>query len=210
MLTGRVGTPDNMNLWVGWKWQDRGMQNLADEPLWSVDFATGEIIPGLADGDPTYNADFTSLTIPLRQGVTWNDGEPFTADDIVFTVETLQKHDGFNAHTFFVDNVASVTAVDDHTVEFELKQANSRFHTTFLDRWGCTWIMPKHIFEKEEDPVLFTFNPYVGCGPYKLHSFDPQGSWTAWEKREDWDKTPTGILYGEPKPKYIVFQILCQ
>jgi peptide/nickel transport system substrate-binding protein len=99
-----------------------------------------------------------------------------------------------------------VTAVDDHTVEFELTQPNSRFHTTFLDRWGCTRIMPKHIFEKEEDPVTFTFNPYVGCGPYKLHSFDPQGSWTAWEKREDWDKTPTGMLYGEPKPKYIIFQ----
>ncbi|HEU4744143.1 MAG TPA: ABC transporter substrate-binding protein [Anaerolineales bacterium] len=206
MLTGRVGTPDNMNLWVGWKNQDRGLQNLADEPLWSVDFATGTIINGLADGDPTYNADFTSLMIPLRHGVAWNDGEPFTADDIVFTVETLQKFDGFNAHTFFVDNVASVTAVDDHTVEFELKQSNSRFHTTFLDRWGCTRIMPKHIFEKEEDPVTFTFNPYVGCGPYKLHSFDPQGSWTAWEKREDWDKTPTGMLYGEPKPKYIIFQ----
>jgi peptide/nickel transport system substrate-binding protein len=205
-LTGRVGTPDNMNLWVGWKWQDRGLQNLADEPLWSVDFATGKIIPGLADGDPTYNADFTSLTIPLRQGVAWNDGEPFTADDIVFTVETLQKFDGFNAHTFFVDNVESVTAVDENTVEFKLKQSNSRFHTTFLDRWGCTRIMPKHIFEKEADPVTFTFNPYVGCGPYKLHSFDPQGSWTAWEKREDWDKTPTGILYGEPKPKYIIFQ----
>ena len=206
MLTGRVGTPDNMNLWVGWKNQDRGLQNLADEPLWSVDFATGKIIPGLADGDPTYNADFTSLTIPLRQGVTWNDGEPFTADDIVFTVETLQKYEGFNAHTFFVDNVASVTAVDENTVEFELKQANSRFHTTFLDRWGCTRIMPKHIFEKEEDPVTFTFNPYVGCGPYKLHSFDPQGNWTAWEKREDWDKTPTGMMYGEPKPRYIIFQ----
>ncbi|HEX6035380.1 MAG TPA: ABC transporter substrate-binding protein [Anaerolineales bacterium] len=205
-LTGRVGTPDNMNLWVGWKWQDRGLQNLADEPLWSVDFATGEIIPGLAEGDPTYNADFTQLTIPLRQGVTWNDGEPFTAEDVVFTVETLQKYDGFNAHTFFVDNVASVTAVDENTVEFELTQPNSRFHTTFLDRWGCTRIMPKHIFEKEADPVTFTFNPYVGCGPYKLHSFDPQGGWTAWEKREDWDKSPTGMMYGEPKPKFIIIQ----
>jgi peptide/nickel transport system substrate-binding protein len=205
-LTGRVGTPDNMNLWVGWKWQDRGLQNLADEPLWSVDFATGEIVPGLADGDPTYSSDFMSVTIPLRQGVNWNDGQPFTADDVVFTVETLQKFDGFNAHTFFVDNVASVTAVDDHTVQFELKQANSRFHTTFLDRWGCTRIMPKHIFENEADPVTFTFNPYVGCGPYKLHSFDPQGSWTAWEKREDWDKSPTGMMFGEPKPRFIILQ----
>jgi peptide/nickel transport system substrate-binding protein len=66
--------------------------------------------------------------------------------------------------------------------------------------------MPKHIFEKQADPVQFTFNPYVGCGPYKLHSFDPQGFWTAWERREDWDKSPTGIMYGKPQPKYIILQ----
>lgn len=206
ILTGRVGTPDNFNQWVGWKWQDRGIQNLADEPLWSVDFATGNIINGTADGDPKYNADFTSLTVPLRKGVAWSDGEPFTAADVVYTVETLIKFKGFNANSFFVDNVDTVTAPDDYTVEFKLKQANSRFHTTFLDRWGCTRFFPKHIFEKEADPTLFTFNPYVGCGPYKLHSFDPQGTWTAWEKRADWDKSPTGIMYGEPKPKYVIFQ----
>lgn len=206
ILTGRVGTPDNFNHWVGWKWQDRGMQNLADEPLWSVDFATGKIINGSAAGDPTYNEDFTSLTVPLREGVAWSDGEPFTAADVVYTVEIEIAHEEFNSHNYFADNVESVTAVDDHTVEFKLKQPNSRFHTTFLDRWGCVRILPKHIFEAQEDPVLFTFNPYVGCGPYKLHSFDPQGSWTAWEKREDWDKSPTGIMYGEPQPRYIIFQ----
>jgi peptide/nickel transport system substrate-binding protein len=206
ILTGRVGTPDNFNQWVGWKNQDRGMQNLADEPLWSVDFATGNIINGVAAGDPTYSEDFTSVTIPLREGVTWSDGEPFTSADVVYTVESLIKYEGFNGHSFFVDNVDTVTAPDDFTVEFTLKQSNSRFHTTFLDRWGCTRIFPKHIFEKEEDPVLFTFNPYVGCGPYKLHSYDPQGAWTAWEKREDWDKSPTGIMYGEPAPKYIIYQ----
>lgn len=205
-LTGRVGSPDNMNLWVGWKWQDRGLQNLADEPLWSVDFATGNIINGLADGDAKYNADFTECTIPLRKGVAWNDGVPFTAADVVFTIETIMKNKGFNANSKFVDAVASATAVDDHTVKFVLTKANSRFHTWFLDRWGCDRIMPKHIFEKEADPVQFAFNPYVGCGPYRLHSFDPQGFWTAWVKRDDWDKSPTGIMYGEPKPKYIIIQ----
>ncbi len=206
ILTGRVGSPDNFNEWVGWKNRDRGTAQLANEPLWSVDFATGKIIPGAAGGDPKYSPDFRSITIPLRKGVTWSDGKPFTAADVVFTIETLMKYEGLSAHSFFVDNVAAVTAADDFTVKFDLKQANSRFHTTFLDRWGCTWIMPKHIFENETDPVQFTFNPYLGIGPYKLHSFDPQGSWTAWEKRADWDMSPTGILYGEPKPKYIVFQ----
>jgi peptide/nickel transport system substrate-binding protein len=205
-LTGRVGSPDDMNLWVGWKWQDRGLQNLADEPLWSVDFATGNIINGLADGDAKYNADFTECTIPLRKGVAWNDGEPFSAADVVFTIETLKKFQKFSANSFFVDNVASVTAVDDNTVKIVLNKPNSRFHTTFLDRWGCTRIMAKHVFEKEADPVTFTFNPYVGCGPYKLHSYDPQGFWTAWQRRDDWDKSPTGILYGQPVPKYIIIQ----
>lgn len=206
ILTGRVGSPSNFNFWVGWKWQDRGMQNLANEPLWSVDFATGEIINGSASGDPKYNADFTTMEIPIRKDTTWSDGENFTAADVVFTAETLVKYEGFNAHSFFVDNVKSVKATDDYTVLFELKQPNSRFHTTFLDRWGCTWIMPKHIFEKQTNPVLFEFNPFVGTGPYKLHSLDPQGFWTIWVKRDDWAKSPTGILYGEPKPKYVVYQ----
>src|SRR5690348_13509767 len=58
ILTGRVGTPDDFNQWVGWKSPDRGMQNLADEPLWSVDFASGKIINGVADGDAKYTPDF--------------------------------------------------------------------------------------------------------------------------------------------------------
>lgn len=206
ILTGRVGSPDDFNNWVGWKWRDRGMQNLANEPLWSVDFATGEIIPGLAAGDPVYNDDFTALTIPLRQGVFWDDGQPFTADDVVFTVETLMAHSGFGDNSFFVENVASVSALDDHTVAFELNLSNSRFHTRFLDRWGATWIMPKHIWEGVENPVTFKFDPFVGTGPYKLHSFDPAGFWTIWEKRADWERTPTGMMFGEPKPRYIVFQ----
>jgi len=205
-LTGRVGTPSNFNEWVGWKSRDRGMQQLANEPLWSIDFATGEIIPGLASGDPIYNADFTQVTIPLRQGVAWSDGTPFTSADVVYTVESLIATEGFNAHNFMADNVAKVSAPDDYSVVFDLKQANSRFHTTFLDRWGCTWIMPKHIFETVDDPITFEFNPFVGTGPYKLHSYDPNGFWTVWEKRADWDKSPTGILYGEPKPQFIVYQ----
>ena len=206
ILTGRVGSPSNFNFWVGWKWQDRGMQTLANEPLWSVDFATGKIINGSAEGDPVYSSDFTEMTVPIRKGVTWHDGEPFTAADLVFTVENIMKNTGFNAHAVLNDNVESVSAKDDYTVVFKLKAPNSRFHTTFLDRWGCTWVMPKHIFEKVADPITFEFNPFVGTGPYKLHSFDPQGFWTIWERREDWDKSPTGILYGQPQPKYIVYQ----
>ena len=206
MLTGRVGTPSNFNEWVGWRSRDRGMQNLANEPLWSVDFATGQIINGLASGDPVYNEDFTKITIPLRQGVAWADGVPFSADDVVFTIETILAEPGRSSHGAFSAAIDKVYKTNDYEVVIELKESNSRFHTHFLDRWGCTWIMPKHIFENVDDIVTFEFNPFIGCGPYKLHSYDPAGYWTAWEKREDWDKSPTGILFGEPAPKYVVFQ----
>ena len=206
LLTGRIGNPGNYNAWVGWRSSDQGLQNLANEPLWSVDFATGNIINGLAAGDPVYNENFTKLTIPLREGVAWADGVPFTADDVVFTVETLIAEPGLSGHPTFATAVEKVYKDGDYTVVFELKEPDSRFHTHFLDRWGCTWIMPKHIFEQVDDVVSFAFNPFVGTGPYKLHSFDPGGNWTLWEKREDWDKSPTGILFGEPKPQYVLFQ----
>lgn len=205
-LTGRVGTPSNFNLWAGWRWQDRGLQQLAIEPLWTVDYATGEIIPGLAAEMPIYNEDFTKMTIKLRQGVHWSDGVPFTADDVVFTIDLHVKTPELLYHGPMAEFVDKVYKADDFTVVVELKKSNSRFHSHFLDRWGCLRIMPKHVFEKVEDPIAFEFDPPVGCGPYRLKDYDPAGFWTLWERREDWEKTPTGMLYGEPRPKYVLFQ----
>jgi peptide/nickel transport system substrate-binding protein len=205
-LTGRVGTPSNFNLWSGWRWQDRGLQQLAIEPLWTVDYATGEIIPGLASEMPIYNSDFTQMTIKLREGIYWSDGVPITADDVVFTIDLHVRTPGLLYHGPMAEFVDKVYKTDDHTVVVELKGSNSRFHTHFLDRWGCLRIMPKHIFEKVEDPLAFEFNPPVSSGPYVLYDYDPAGFWTLWERREDWERTPTGMLYGEPKPKYVFFR----
>ncbi|NSW75882.1 MAG: ABC transporter substrate-binding protein [Candidatus Atribacteria bacterium] len=204
-LTGRVGTPSNFNLWAGWRWQDRGLQQLAMEPLWTVDYATGEIIPGLASEMPIYNQDFTQMTVKLREGITWSDGVPITADDVVFTIDLHAQNGNLPYHGPMAEFVSKAYKTDDHTAVVELKKPNSRFHTNFLDRWGCLRIMPKHVFEKV-DPVTFEFNPPVSSGPYVLYDYDPAGFWTLWERREDWDKTPTGILYGKPQPKYVLFQ----
>jgi peptide/nickel transport system substrate-binding protein len=64
--------------------------------------------------------------------------------------------------------------------------------------------MPKHVFEQVEDPTKFDFNPPVTIGPYKLHSFDPNGKWYIWEKREDWQRTSLA-RHGEPGPKYAAY-----
>ena len=204
-LSQRVGTPDNFNEWVGWKWRDRGMANLMNEALWTVDYTVGKVINGLAAGPPEYNEDFTQMTVKLREGVYWSDGVEFTADDVVFTIEFHKATEGLNHHAE-MQEVQSVSAPDKYTVVVELTEPNSRFNTYFLDRWGCTWIMPKHVWEGVEDPITFEYNPPLSLGPYVLHSYDPAGFWTAWERRDDWDRTPTGMLYGKPAPKYVVFR----
>jgi len=203
-LTGRVGTPDNFNEWVGWKNRDRGMAQLMNEPLWTIEPAVGEVINSLAAGPPEYNDDFTQMTVKLREGVYWSDGVEFTADDVVFTIETVKATEGLN-YNVQLQKVESVSAPDKYTVVVELAEPNSRFHAYFLDRWGCLFIMPKHVFEDVEDILTFEYNPPLSLGPYVLHSYDPAGFWTAWELRDDWERTPTGMLYGEPKPKYVVF-----
>jgi len=205
ILTGRVGSPTNFNEWVGWKSRDRGMANLMNEALWAIEFARGEVINGLAAAPPEYNEEFTQMTIKLREGVYWSDGVEFTADDVVFTIELIQATPGMN-YNVQLQEVESVYAAGKYTVVVELTEPNSRFHSFFLDRWGCLFIMPKHVWEQVEDPILFEYDPPLSLGPYVLHSYDPAGFWTAWEKRDDWDRTPTGMLYGEPVPKYVVFE----
>jgi len=203
-LTGRTAMPNNFNEWAGWRWRDRGTAQLMNEPLWTVDYATSEIIPGLAADLPVYNEDFTQMTVNLREGVYWSDGVPFTADDVVLTIELNKRTPGLLYHGSMVEFVKKAYKLDEHTVVVELNKPNSRFHAFFLDRWGCLWIMPKHIFENVENLLEYEFNPPVGTGPYKLYDYDRAGFWTMWIRRADWDRSPTGILYGKPQPKYVL------
>jgi peptide/nickel transport system substrate-binding protein len=205
---GRVANPSWFNRWVpNHGGTSTGLQQLALDTLWYIDPDAG--IDGvwenaLASEPPIYNDDFTEMTVKLRDGIYWSDGVEFTADDVVYTVEAQMAHPTMTWGSTFLASVDSVTAPDKNTVVFKLKRPNSRFHATFTVRWGACWIMPKHIFEKQDDPSTYDFNPPVGLGPYKLKSFDPNGEWYIWEKRDDWQRT-TLAKFGEPGPKYVAY-----
>lgn len=214
-LTGTNATPSNFNYWAGWRQQDRGMQQVMNEPLWVDDFEAGKIINALASDPPTYSADFKTMTIKLRPGMMWSDGQEITADDLAFTVNFIKATPAASYNASVAQQVESAQASDKYTTVIQLKQPNPRFHyENFSDLWGSLWVMPKHVFSKfmgsdgkVDDKAFFAFeyNPPLSSGPYVLKSFDPAGKWTAWEKRADWAKTPTGTLFGEPKPKNVVF-----
>jgi peptide/nickel transport system substrate-binding protein len=144
------------------------------------------------------------MTVKLRPGIYWSDGVEFTADDLIYTVETQIKNPGMRWSALLALNVESVSSPEPWTVRFKLKRPNSRFHSLFTVRFNAIWIMPKHIFEKAADPQKFDFNPPVSLGAYKIHSHDPDGKWYIWQKREDWQRTTLG-RYGEPGPKFAAY-----
>lgn len=205
ILTGKVSSPENFNAWATWVSPDKGLQQLIADPLWMVDYVNGEIINVLAKAEPTYSDDFKVMKVNLREGIYWNDGVEFTADDVIYTVETIMKNAGLYNHTQFNQEIERVYKVDKYTILFNLKNPNSRFHFEFLDRWGACRIFPKHIWEKVEDPLSYKFNPPVGTGPYTLEDYDQAGYWFLYKRREDWQRTATGQLYGKPAPKYVKF-----
>jgi len=205
-LWAPTGTPGNWNLWAGWRSQNSGLHQFVTEPLWTLNpnVVEGGIINALAAQPPLYNEDFTRLTIKLRDGIYWSDGIPFTAEDVVYTILTVRDTPGLVFHGQMQD-VKDARAVDKLTVVVELKKPNSRFHLAFLERWNALRVMPKHIFEQVENIMAFKFHPPVSLGPYIYKDHDPTGYWVLWQKRDDWKRTVTGKLFGEPKPDYILF-----
>jgi len=195
----------NYNLWGTGDTPHR--HALMMETLWYRDQETGELIYGVAIEDPQYNDDFTQMTVKLRDNLYWSDGVQFTADDLVFTIETLAAtpeltQGGWSAQ--LNQFLESVEKVDDFTVQFNLNQSNPRFHNMFETRWNGVYMMPKHVLEEVEDLVGFKFENPVVLGTYVPIEFDPNGFWELFERREDWERTPAGIITGNPGPKYVL------
>jgi peptide/nickel transport system substrate-binding protein len=164
-------------------------------------------IPYLATGYQ-YNQTYDELTINLRPGVTWSDGQPFTANDVVFTLNMLK--DNAPKLNFSFDMklwVKDVAALDQHTVKITLTSPNSRFMGEYFQWYEDHGfpIVPEHIF-KGQDPLTFTnFDLAKGwpitTGPWKLVYSDPQQK--IWDRRDDWWGATTGF-HPLPKVKRVI------
>lgn len=112
--------------------------------------------------------DKLTYTFHIKQNVLWHDGEKLTADDITYTIKTIQD-DNYNSPLIANWQGVRVEKVDDYTVNFILKNT----YAPFLN--GLTFgILPHHLWEQvaaNEFPLSeLNFQP-VGSGPYKLNSF---------------------------------------
>jgi len=154
------------------------------EPLFYYNSNKDELIPWLAESY-VYNDDFSEVTLTLRNGVTWSDGEAFDADDVAFTYAMLIEN-GKGAKDLVraadvAAALASVEAVDARTVRFVLSKPDPRFAFKFMINYfdiGLQ-IVPEHIWASVEDRAAFTnFDLEKGwpvtTGPWKLVRFTDQ------------------------------------
>lgn len=126
---------------------------------------TGTLIPALAR---SWRADETGITFWLDPDATWHDGEPVTADDVVFTFDYVRQHPYQAVDLSAVEAVRAVNPT-------EVRVAFARPFAPFMANVAGTLpILPAHIFGGVENPVRFADRlAMTGSGPYRLKAYDP-------------------------------------
>lgn len=184
------------------------------ETFWNRDQETGEFIHALAAADPVYNDDFTEMSVELRPGVMWTDGEEFNADDVVYTIETIKANPELGQggwHPQLVDFDVAVEKTGDYSVSFTLNRSNPRFHTLFESRWNGVYMMPSHIVSEVEANLadgenlgawVWEAQDVVVLGNYLPVEADPNGYWELFKRRDDPENSLAGIITGGSGPPY--------
>jgi peptide/nickel transport system substrate-binding protein len=174
LLLWQAPTTLNPHLAPGIK--DQTASRITYEPLASFD-SSGKLIPFLAAEIPSLEngevaADGGSVTWKLKHDVTWSDGEPFTAKDVLFTYAFITNPDVGSVSGAAYKTVAKVEAPDDYTVRITFKSVNPAWALPFVGVQGM--IIPEHIFAPFNNAQAATapadLAP-VGTGPYRLKEF---------------------------------------
>jgi peptide/nickel transport system substrate-binding protein len=195
-------TPVNFNPLNGNPdWPGMGNHLLTYETLFAFNQLTGNLDPLLAKTLTV--VDPATMQITLQNGTMWQDGQPLTADDVVYTYGLAKTQTDVNFSTLF-DYVSDITATDAKTLKVTLnaKQVNPGFVKNFFTQIK---ILPKHIWPaREASGKLSQFVDIapVGSGPYKLLNYSAERIALV---RDDnyWGKA----VFGVPAPKYVVHPI---
>lgn len=157
------------------------------EGLIDIDPVTREPYAALAAEMPT-QVDDTTYEIDVRAGATFQNGEPVTVDDIVFSFERTLDPAQSTFFASFIDFIDTVEAVDDNTVRITTDYPFSLIN----ERLGVVKIVPQDLVE--EDPEAFGANP-VGSGPYSLVSAVPDDA-LVFERYDDYNGPRPALAAG--------------
>ena len=158
--------------------KDQDASRIFYEPLASYD-PDGNLVAVLAAEVPSpqnggVSKDGLSVTWRLKKNVTWHDGKPFTADDVVFNWEYANDPGTAAVTIGQYRDIAKIDKLDSHTVKLSFKTPTPFWSTAFCGPTGM--IIPKHLFQafkgdkSREAPT--NLKP-VGTGPYRFVDFKP-------------------------------------
>lgn len=144
-----------------------GYANALFEPLGIVNLLdpTADVVPWLAS-EISWSEDYREVQLTAREGVTWNDGEDFTAEDIGFTFQLMKDNPALDTTALGIADVAvdGDVATIGFTSPMFVKQ----------DKVLHKLIVPEHVWKDVADPTTFTNEDPVGTGPYVLSDFNTQ------------------------------------
>ena len=123
----------------------------------------GAVKPWLATSWAWTKAN-TALTFTIRKGVTWSDGQPFSAKDVVFTFNLLKKYPALDLNANW-SVLSSVVLTGANQVTFNFKAPAVSYFYYIADE---TPIVPAHIWSTVKDPTTYLDPDPVGTGPYVL------------------------------------------
>ncbi|MFI7144111.1 ABC transporter substrate-binding protein [Nonomuraea sp. NPDC050022] len=113
------------------------------------------------------------FTMPLRQGVTWHDGKPLTAEDVAFSVDFYKKHMEGDS-SIDLRPIEKVTVSGD-TVTMTLKAPDPEFPRRILADMA---ILPEHVWSSVAKVSEAGTDKAIGTGPYKLTKYDNARGYT--------------------------------
>lgn len=154
--------------------------------------------PGLAKSWEI-SADGLTYTFHLQQGVTWHDGKPFSADDVIFSMTELLPKTHARTRVVLSKFVDSVSKTDDNTVVIKLKSSFPAFILMFDP--GTVPIMPKHIYAGTD----YANNPAnqkpIGTGPFMFDEWK-RGQYIKLKRNPNYWKA------GKPYLDELVFNVI--
>ena len=163
------------------------------EALMRFDPTGTKVIPNIAEA-VNVSDDGREFTVKLREGMKWSDGEPFTADDIVFAYNDVALNAEINPvvpeYITSDGKPAKITKVDDVTVTFTFPNTNGLFYTKLAYTGGALTSFPRHYMEKFHKK----YNPEVENDAKK----EKMASWTdLWGAKADgWANAELPTLRG--------------
>ncbi len=123
--------------------------------------------------------DNKTLTIKVREGIKWSDGEEFNADDVVFSFEYSKDKPEIDRNGLWdrdgvEGKIESITKIDDYAVELVMATEN-RFHRNTI--FTNYWMIPEHVWSEIEDPATYIYDveePVVTGAFSIVKSFSPE------------------------------------